>query len=192
MQCPSCGAQNEYGAKFCESCGRSLTVKPGNPILYTVALWLGAALQTFALILFEEREEEAGVIFLLIGIALGLFSAIYLLILLHRSWAAIQGPWAKTTPGKAVGFLFIPIFNFYWIFQAVRGLAVGSRAYLEASRPGTKSPINEPVSVALGIFFIVTFIPVVGWFTFVVTMILWNILVFQWCRFLNIVTTATV
>ena len=28
------------------------------------------------------------------------------------------------SPGKAVGFLFIPFFNYYWIFVVFRGFAV--------------------------------------------------------------------
>jgi Na+/proline symporter len=46
-----------------------------------------------------------------------------MLVLLYKAWTAIQhGPVpVRTTPGKAVGFLFIPFFNCYWIFQALWG-----------------------------------------------------------------------
>ena len=36
-------------------------------------------------------------------------------------WAAIQDGYARTTPGKAIGFMFIPFFNIYWMFQAIWG-----------------------------------------------------------------------
>lgn len=42
---------------------------------------------------------------------------------LYHSWKAIQGSGARTTPAKAVGFCFIPVFNFYWVFQTTWGLA---------------------------------------------------------------------
>lgn len=49
------------------------------------------------------------------------------LVLLHKMWAALQ-PYrerftrnVRTTPGKAVGFLFIPLYNYYWLFEAFWG-----------------------------------------------------------------------
>ena len=43
--------------------------------------------------------------------------------ILHKLWRLIPAKEAKTTPGKMVGFLFIPIFNLYWNFIAIYGLA---------------------------------------------------------------------
>lgn len=52
-------------------------------------------------------------------------------IILYRSWQLIQDGYARTTPGKAVGFMFIPFYNFYWIFQAIPGLVKDSNAYIQ-------------------------------------------------------------
>jgi len=52
-----------------------------------------------------------------------IYLAVVLCVLLYKAWAAIQGDYARTTPGKAVGFLFIPVFNLYWLFQAFWGYA---------------------------------------------------------------------
>jgi len=38
-------------------------------------------------------------------------------------WKAIQDGHARTTPGPAVGLLFVPLFNLYWVFPAYRGFA---------------------------------------------------------------------
>ena len=43
--------------------------------------------------------------------------------ILHKLWCLIPAHEAKTTSGKAVGFLFIPFFNLYWNFIAIYGLA---------------------------------------------------------------------
>ncbi len=43
-------------------------------------------------------------------------------ILLYRYWRLIPPERAVTTPGKAVGFLFIPVFNLYWMFVSLVGL----------------------------------------------------------------------
>jgi len=50
-------------------------------------------------------------------------------ILLYRFWCVIQDGAARTTPGKAVGFCFIPFFNLYWIYVAIVGLAEDMNAY---------------------------------------------------------------
>jgi len=58
-------------------------------------------------------------------------SAVLFYIILYRSWQQIQDGYARTTPGKAVGFLFIPFFNFYWIFEAFTGFVKDSNAYIQ-------------------------------------------------------------
>jgi len=42
---------------------------------------------------------------------------------LYRVWDLLRWGSPTTTPGKAIGFLFIPFFNLYWIFVAYHGLA---------------------------------------------------------------------
>ena len=51
--------------------------------------------------------------------------------LLYRHWLLLQGHGARTTPGKAVGFGFIPLFWFYWWFVAYAGLATDNNRYLQ-------------------------------------------------------------
>lgn len=40
----------------------------------------------------------------------------------YKCWVAIPQSFARTTPGKAVGHLFIPIYNLYWLFPSIAGL----------------------------------------------------------------------
>lgn len=49
--------------------------------------------------------------------------AVILMRFVYRMWAALRGKGARTTPGKAVGLLFVPIFNVYWGFQVFPGFA---------------------------------------------------------------------
>ncbi len=58
-------------------------------------------------------------------------AAVFGCILLYRHWALLQGHGARTTPGKAVGFGFIPIFFFYWWFVAYAGLARDNNRYFD-------------------------------------------------------------
>lgn len=58
------------------------------------------------------------------GYLVTLLSVIPFYITLFRAWKCLQpGGMARSTPGKAIGFMFIPFFNFYWIFIAIKGLA---------------------------------------------------------------------
>ena len=71
-------------------------------------------------------------LFILVGYFMILAAAIMQLVLLARLWGVMRDApsEARTTPGKAVGFLFIPIFgSLYWIFQAYPGLASDMKDY---------------------------------------------------------------
>jgi len=45
------------------------------------------------------------------------------LTILYKIWAVIQDGDTPVTPGKAIGFLFVPIYNIYWIFRVWGGYA---------------------------------------------------------------------
>jgi hypothetical protein len=70
----------------------------------------------------------------LVFIYIGFFTLIAALvigyILLYRYWQVIQDGNVRTTPGKAVGYTFIPFFSFYWIFPAYYGLAQDMNRYV--------------------------------------------------------------
>lgn len=63
-----------------------------------------------------------GLIYML-GLMILLVSTVFFYINLHRAWNCLQAGAPRTTPGKAVGFLFIPFFNIYWLFVAFAGLS---------------------------------------------------------------------
>jgi hypothetical protein len=43
------------------------------------------------------------------------------LMLFYKMWAAIKDSQPSISPGKAVGFLFIPVFNIYWALLMLPG-----------------------------------------------------------------------
>lgn len=68
--------------------------------------------------------SAAGSILFMAGGIVNIIATILAYITLYRAWYCLQpGHLARTTPGKAIGFLFIPFFNIYWLFQAFKGLA---------------------------------------------------------------------
>jgi hypothetical protein len=98
-------------------------------VLIIPALLMGA-MATAAVSAGASGAEVAGaasvgagiVIMLILGIIASIFSAILFYIYIYRAWFCLQPGGAQTSPGKAVGFLFIPLFNIYWIFVAINGL----------------------------------------------------------------------
>ncbi len=66
-----------------------------------------------------------------VGVPLLIAAIVFDCIILYRHWWLLQGHGARTTPGKAVGFGFIPFFCFYWWFIAYAGLANDNNAYMD-------------------------------------------------------------
>lgn len=67
--------------------------------------------------------------FFFLGFAAVITGVVFHYILLYRFWMLLQDGPARTTPGQAVGFLFIPFFNLYWMFVAFYGLAEDMVSY---------------------------------------------------------------
>lgn len=99
------------------------------PVFAVLALTIGAIVAGSGWA--PSGEKVFALVGFLMFIAAILHSSITWLVLLYKSWAAIQDGHARTTPARAVGFLFIPFFNFYWAFQAYWGLSKDYNGYLK-------------------------------------------------------------
>ncbi len=82
-------------------------------------------------IYFAFFKSALYIMFLSITSIISIVGRIAFLVLLYKSWQTIQDSQTRTTPGKAVGFLFIPFFSLYWMFVAYYGLAVEYNKYIE-------------------------------------------------------------
>jgi hypothetical protein len=60
-----------------------------------------------------------------------LLESVLMFILIYHFWKAIQDGYARTSAGKAVGFLFIPVFFYYWIFVVFYGLSQDLNAFIK-------------------------------------------------------------
>jgi heme/copper-type cytochrome/quinol oxidase subunit 4 len=68
---------------------------------------------------YRTDKPAVVVMWLLLALIPTIYGVIIWLRLIYKMWQAIQDGHARVTPGTAVGFLFIPIFNLYWVFRAV-------------------------------------------------------------------------
>ena len=60
------------------------------------------------------------------------------MLLFYKMWAAIQDDKTSISPGKAVGLLFIPVFNIYWALLMVTGFAEDYNAFIQRRAIKTK------------------------------------------------------
>ena len=101
------------------------------------------------------------ILFLLLGMAASIIAGVCGYVLLYKAWQAIQDGQPRTTPGKAVGFLFIPFFNFYWMFIAYWGWAKDCNAYI-SSKGLSLTPLPEKLYLAYPIILLCGGIPYAG------------------------------
>ena len=80
----------------------------------------------------------------------------------YRCWNIIQDGYARTTPGKAIGFLFIPLFNLYWLFVSFYGLTVDMNNYLkryDVQRYGVREkPCSQGLALTMCILCLIPWI----------------------------------
>jgi hypothetical protein len=108
-------------------------------VTYGIAFVVSAAVILFMQFkVWGHDDAVPSLLSLLIAGLLLVYGMVIFSILIYRMWAAIQDGHARTTPGKAVGFLFIPFFNLYWVFQALPGYATDYNRYLE------RNSLNNP------------------------------------------------
>ena len=112
--------------------------------------------------------------FVVIGLAGIIASVVFYCLILHKCWSLIPTDLAKTTPSKAVGFLFIPFFNLYWNFVAYYGLAQAINIETRRKKISDKK-VNEGLCIAYCILICCTIIPYVGVLASIAAIVIWII-----------------
>lgn len=148
-----------------------------------------AVFPLFGLVLFlvaeTSRSENISTVAAILIFALFFVGIPYLVaagviqfILLYRYWSLIQDGTARTTPGKAVGFCFIPFFNFYWWYVAYVGLAEDMNRYCD-ERQIASSRISTGLALAFFILSLFGAIPYVNLLTLIPTLVILCLLLRQ-------------
>ena len=154
MRCPKCGNEISEGQNFCTNCGTKVLGTQGIKVVKGVSkgFYLGSIICAAVLSYIFEFSKFGAIVFSnaaypeyygelwelrvsdIMSSVLYTYSFVVSLILLYKAWASIQGRYARTTPCKAVGFSFIPLFNFYWNFMVYWGFAVDYNKFLFGHR----------------------------------------------------------
>ncbi len=98
---------------------------------------LVAVVEVLAIMIVGESIASSSVsrypVPLLIAITflLMILGVVVIMVLVYKMWAAIQDGHARTSPGRAVGLLFIPLANLIWMFQVFPGFAKDFNAFVK-------------------------------------------------------------
>jgi len=107
----------------------------------------------------EDNLVTAGTGIAIIGYIMLLIFSVLPYIYLYKAWKCLQPGGATITPGKAVGFLFIPLFNYYWIFVAMGGLPRQWNEIMDRYENTQDAP-----RLSIGAFVCLLLLPGVGFF----------------------------
>jgi hypothetical protein len=122
---------------------------------------------------YDKLLPFAQIIIGLAGLGFFIFLVVYMIycwVIPYKMWQSINDGQSFTTPGKAVGFLFIPFFNIYWIFKVWGGFPGEYNNFIARQRlsaPALSSPLYTifPIMVLLsgaGITLIINFFVLLG------------------------------
>ena len=190
VACLSCGARPVGHRKFCRHCGVALNPEqvicikcgagvPGASNSFGAASPLSnadrvkmlnndfVAFWTFSLLgylaIANKFMQINGIPTILAPILL-IVGLVSWCMLLYQLWKLIPAHIARTTPGKAVGFQFIPIFWYYWFFVAYWGLSKDMNETLRQRK--TQYRVSEGLGLTYALVSVVSatigFFPGVG------------------------------
>ena len=131
------------------------------------------------------RGNES-IFLIVIGIAFFVLLLFVILSLTYEMWSSIEDIHARMSPGKAVGFLFIPLYNIYWMYQVLVGFVEDYNDFI--SRNEIKTPILE--DGVFKIFFFLTLIslvPYIGGFAALANLVVGAIMISKICDAVNAV-----
>jgi len=170
--CRYCGVALNPEQVICVKCGASLTGNSGASArgtfhnstglvrrfnTYFMVFWIFAVIEAVCSIFLAMAEVTGGIeedsLLGLIIFPVAIPMIVFEFMLLYQLWKLIPLDIARTTPGKAVGFSFIPVFGFYWWFVAFWGLGKDMNMTLE--RLGSWKQVNTGLGLAACILSVV-------------------------------------
>lgn len=203
--CPECGEMIMAAAAKCRFCGaildprlrgagyRALQIGYGSPaervrrIRAPFTTWWSSLALAVVIIVASvaigvvQQTPELAIAGVVMAAIAAITGTIAYLVLLYRLWAVVQDGRAQTTPGCAVGFLFIPCFNIYWQFVAYWGLSKElnriSRQYCFGA-----PEVNEGLALAACILHCCACIPYLGALAAIPAFIIWIVVLKGMCH----------
>ncbi len=185
-KCPFCGEEIIFEAVKCKHCGEWLNRRPidtqrtkssdhiGNTGIYLITLFCGLFLCVIGVAFGAANLEAAAGGFIILGAIALLVATIYYWVLFYQVWRFVINESYRNslepsieTPGKVIGFLFIPFFNLYWGFRVFGKLPIDYNVLARAKSSDKKMSMG--LGIAIPILILFSFIPYVNFATSFVT-----------------------
>lgn len=137
-----------------------------------------------------EYLGEFGVLLLIaIGLLLFILPFFVILTLTDAMWSSIEDVYARMSPAKAVGLLFIPIFNIYWMYQVLVGFVEDYNNFV--SRNEIETPLLEGgIFIAHFLLTLLSLLPYIGWIAALINLVVVSIMISKICDAVNAVNSA--
>jgi len=125
--------------------------------ILTAAIVLSACCLALDLLSIGEVGDAPCVLYLLALCVLSAAAATWAFFHYHL-WSLLPAQFAETTPGKAVGYMFVPLFNCYWVFRSYVAASRGLNRLADAHQIAPPRA-NLNLATAAAVFFVIGF----GW-----------------------------
>ena len=121
---------------------------------------------------YAKQFDIPGVwVFWTINTPIAILYVIFTMLWHYHNWELVPEDFRSTTPGKAVGFLFIPFYNFYWIFISFIGLWKGLNEKGKKQSGDSWKDLPRGIPIAMCILILCSFIPFVSMGTTVIALL---------------------
>lgn len=129
---------------------------------------------------------------LLIFLAIAPFILVHIILTfltIYKMWSSIQDGAARTTPGRAIGFLLVPFYNLYWIFQVWGGFPTDYNAYIQ--RHSLQVPtLSQGIYITYPIVIVLSVIPVLGFLAILIAPVIFAIVIVKTSNAVNALAEA--
>ncbi len=166
-EAPGLQGKTERGASIRDH-GKGLDYVDLDKPFFLLSLLVAPLFLILAVVLTSAQgviDQVFDTVLLLIGLCALLYIVFVICLFVYKIWSIIPPDRAGITPAKAVGFLFIPLFNIYWVFQVFWGFSHRYNRLISESYPN--APM-VPEKIFLGfsaltvLSVILTAVPVAG------------------------------
>ena len=165
-------------------------------------LWLGLILAYLAAVIlgvvimasagYDDVQQAVGGVVIAVGVLLLIGAMVVGAINIYRSWVGLQGlPGVSTTPGKGVGFCFIPFFNLYWVFIVFSKWSQDYNKFVRANNLQGAPAVNEGLFLACSILIVAGAVPLINYLAMIPEMVVGIMCMSQLCKAVNYLKTQS-
>lgn len=153
-------------------------IKTPNTLLFHLAFWTAFGLSTSV----PYLSNRTVMIFVLSAEIVWAITAVTIFLkTLYNLWKIVQPQ--NISPGKAVGFLFIPLFNVYWCFVSIHDLTTHINTFTKAN--GLKSRVSSKLTLTYCVCFILVLVPFLNIPIQIAILIMSSLIMHQWSTVIN-------